>query len=139
MKHCIQLVILNERVSLNRVQPKTLEQEGPMKSLLLVLALLGAQLPSRDTEPTVVLPTKRATITADYGGKYVQLKNTPAIVNLPVAPPKPMPSGQPWYVDVINFGPGSVTLQGGTQFSVVLQPKDTVRIVASNSIYRVAH
>ena len=110
-----------------------------MKSLLLVLALLSAQLPSRDNEPTVVLPTNHATIPANYGGKYVQLKNPPAVVNLPLTPPKPLPSGLPWYVDVVNFGPGNVTLQAGPQFSVQLQPKDSVRIVTSNSIYRVAH
>jgi hypothetical protein len=110
-----------------------------MKSLLLVLALLGAQLPSRDTEQTVALPSKHATITADYGGKYVQLKNPPAVVYLPLAPPKPMPSGLPWYVDVVNFGPNSVMLQSGTQFAVRLQPKDSVRVVANNSIYKIAH
>ncbi|HEX3472031.1 MAG TPA: hypothetical protein VHT28_12690 [Silvibacterium sp.] len=110
-----------------------------MKSLLLILALLSAQLPSRDTERTVVLPTNRATITADYGGKYVQLKNSPAVVNLPQILPKPLPSGLPWYVDVVNFGPNNVTIQGIAQFSVRLQPKDSVRIVVSNSTYRIAH
>ena len=110
-----------------------------MKSLLLLLALLGAQLPSRDTEQTVVLPSIHATITADYGGKYVQLKNPPAVVHLPLAPPKPLPSGLPWYVDVVNFGPNNVILQGDSQFSVRLQPKDSVRIIASNSIYKIEH
>jgi|HubBroStandDraft_6_1064221.scaffolds.fasta_scaffold3087960_1 hypothetical protein len=110
-----------------------------MKSLLLILALLSAQLPSRDSEPTVTLPSTRATITPDYGGKYVQLKNPPAVVNLPKTPPKLLPSGLPWYVDVVNFGPGTVTLQAGTQFSARLQPKDSVRVVANNSIYRIAH
>jgi hypothetical protein len=42
-----------------------------MKSLLLILALLSAQRPSRDSERTAVLPTNRTTIIADYGGKYV--------------------------------------------------------------------
>jgi|SRR5271165_1882996 len=110
-----------------------------MKLMLLLLALLSVQLPSRDSEPTVTLPSNHATITPDYGGKYVQLKNPPAIVNLPKTPPKLLPSGLPWYVDVVNFGPGTVTLQAGTQFSVRLQPKDSVRVVASNSIYRIAH
>jgi hypothetical protein len=111
-----------------------------MKSLLLVLALLSAQLPSRDSETTVTLPSTRATITPDYGGEYVQLKNPPAVVNLPKTPPKLLRSGLPWYVDVVNFGPGTVTLQqAGTQFSVRLQPKDSVRVVSSNSMYRIAH
>lgn len=113
--------------------------EGYMKSLLLVLVLLGAQLPSRDSEPTVVLPSNHATISPDYGGKFVQLKNSPAVVNLPLIPPKPMPSGLPWYVDVVNFGPNTVTLQAGPQFLAQLRPKDSVRLVASNSIYKIAH
>jgi hypothetical protein len=111
-----------------------------MKALLIILALLSAQLPSRDDEPTVVLPSAHATITADYGGEYVQLKNAPEVVNLPKTPPKTLPTGLTWYVDVINFGPNTVTLQQvGTQFSVRLQPKDSVRVVTSNTIYKVVH
>jgi hypothetical protein len=110
-----------------------------MKSLLLVLVLLGAQLPNRDSEPTVVLPGNHATVTADYGGKYVQLKNPPAVVYLPTVPPKPLPSGLPWYVDVVNFGPNNVALQRDMQILARLQPKDSVRIVVSDSIYKVIH
>jgi hypothetical protein len=110
-----------------------------MKSLLLVLVLLIAQFPDRDTEPTVVLPSNHATITPDYGGKYVQLKNPPAVVNLPKVTPKPLPSGLPWYVDVINFGPNEVTLQANTQLSVRLLPKESVRVVVSNSVYKIVH
>jgi hypothetical protein len=106
-----------------------------MKSLLLILALLSAQRPSRDSERTAVLPTNRTTITADYGGKYVSTeelsrRSIPAQIL-----PKPLPSGLPWYVDVVNFGPNNVTIQGNVQFSVRLQPKDSVRMVVSNSIY----
>jgi hypothetical protein len=68
-------------------------------------------------------------------GNTFQLKNSPAVVYLPQILPKPLPSGLPWYVDVVNFGPNNVTIQGNVQFSVRLQPKDSVRMVVSNSIY----
>ncbi|MBV8674549.1 MAG: hypothetical protein JOZ33_14045 [Acidobacteriaceae bacterium] len=110
-----------------------------MKVLLLVLACVVAQLPSRDSEPTVVLPSNHATITADLGGKYVQLKNSPATVVLPKDPPKTLSSGLPWYVDVVNFGPNEVTLEGIGQFSVHMRPKDIVRVMFSGSTYKVVH
>lgn len=110
-----------------------------MKALLLVLALLAAQLPSRDSEPTVVLPSNRATITGDYGGKYVQLKNSLAVITLPKDPPKTMLSGLPWYVDIVNFGPHDVTLQGTGDVSIHMQPKDSVRVVSNGSTYKVVH
>jgi|SRR5271166_5982338 len=110
-----------------------------MKLLLLIVALFGAQLPGREREPIVVLPSNHFNITFDYGGKYIQLKNAPAVVNLPKAAPKPLASGVPWYVDVVNFGPNDVTIQGNEQFSVRLKPKDSVRVVAADSIYKVVH
>jgi hypothetical protein len=110
-----------------------------MNILLLVVALLAAQLPNRDYEPKAVLPSNRAAISADYGGKYVQLKNSPAIVGLPKDPPKTLPSGLPWYVDVINFGPNDVTLEGVGQFSVRMQPKDSVRVMFSGTAYKIIH
>jgi len=110
-----------------------------MKSLLLILVLVIIQLPRRDSEPVVVLPSNRANITADYGGKYVQLKNAGSQVFLPKIPPRALPSGVRWYVDVVNFGPNEVTIQASDKFEVRLQPKDSVRIVAADSIYEIAH
>ncbi|HTY84481.1 MAG TPA: hypothetical protein VMB19_09690 [Silvibacterium sp.] len=111
-----------------------------MKLVLLCVALLAFQLPSRDSEPTVVMPSNHAAITFDYGGKYVQLRNSAEIVNMPKIVPKTLPSGLPWYVDVINFGPRNVTLQWNDgEFSVRLLPKDSVRITATQSGYKVIH
>jgi hypothetical protein len=110
-----------------------------MKSLLLILALFSGQLPSRDREPIVVLPPNHPNITFDYGGKYLQLKNASAVVHLPKTAPKPLASGVPWYVDVVNFGPNDVTIQANEHFSVRLQPKDSVRVVAADSVYKVVH
>ena len=110
-----------------------------MKVLFLVVALLTAQLPNRDSEPTVVLPSNLAKITVDCGGKYVQMKNSPATVTLPKDPPKTLPSGLPWYVDVVNFGPNEVTLEGMGQLSVRMQPKDSVRVMFNGSIYKIIH
>lgn len=110
-----------------------------MKVPLLVVALLAAQLPNRDSEPTVVLPSNRAAISADYGGKYVQLRNSAAIVGLPKNPPQTLPSGLPWYVDVVNFGPSDVTLEGIGQLSVRMQPKDSVRVLFNGSTYKIIH
>jgi hypothetical protein len=110
-----------------------------MKMLLLVVALLAAQLPNRDSETTVVLPSNRAAISADYGGKYVQLRNSAPIVGLPKDPPKTLPSGLPWYVDIVNFGPHDVTLQGVGELSIHMQPKDSVRVMSNGSTYKILH
>jgi hypothetical protein len=61
--------------------------------------------------------------------------HVPDVVALPWPVPKPLPSGIPWYVDVVNFGPNDVTLRAGPRFSICLRPKDTVRIMVRDSGY----
>ena len=109
-----------------------------MKTLLLMLVFMAPQLqlPTRDSEPVVVLTPPHAGIPTSDGGKVVQLKYQ-TTVYLPTVLPTKLPSGLQWYIDVVNFGPGDTTVSGGKQFTLHLQPKDMVRILSDGSQYRI--
>ena len=98
-----------------------------MKLLLLCTALFMGQ--SQITQNGAVrLPAHTSKISASDGGKTVELLDAAPIVRLPQQPPHMSFDGRPWYVEVKNLGPASVTLQGNNNFAVHLLPNQTVRV-----------
>jgi hypothetical protein len=98
-----------------------------MKPFLLCIVLFMGQ-----TQPpqngVVRLPAHASKVSVSDGGKTVELLDAAPIVYLPQQPPHMSFGGVPWYVDIRNLGPGSVTLQGNSNFSVHLVPNGTVRV-----------
>jgi len=74
----------------------------------------------------------------------VELLHAPPLVHLPYPPPTSDALGNNWYVDVRNLGPNDVTLEEtapsgnmSPQFTVLLHPKDVVRVRVAGSTYLV--
>jgi hypothetical protein len=96
-----------------------------MKLFLLCIALFVGQ--SQISQNGVVrLPAHTSKISVSDGGKTVELLDAAPIVYLPQQPPHMSFGGVPWYVDVKNPGPGSVTLRGNNNFTVHLSPNGMV-------------
>jgi hypothetical protein len=98
-----------------------------MKLFLLYIAVFMGQ--SQTAQNGIVrLPAHTSKIPVSDGGKTVELLDAPPIVYLPQRPPHMSFNGVPWYVDVKNLGPSSVTLQGVNNFTVHLSPNGTVHV-----------
>ena len=98
-----------------------------MKLFLFCIALFMGQ--SDTSQHGVIrLPPHTSKISVSDGGKTVELLDAAPIVYLPQQPPHMSFNGLPWYVDVRNLGPGSVTLQGNNNFAVHLLPNGTVHV-----------
>jgi hypothetical protein len=107
-----------------------------MKLFLLCIALFLGQ--SQNSQNAVVrLPAHTPKISASDGGRTVELLDAAPIVYLPQQPPHVSLNGVPWYVDVKNLGPGSVTLQGNNGFTVHLKPNGFVHIRSVGTGYAV--
>jgi len=106
-----------------------------VKSLFVFLALFAGQMMTLQDEPVVRLQPHRDSIEAGFGGKMLQLSNAPAIVHLPISPPKLDDHGNPWKVDVKNFGPGSVTVVDKSGFNAQVSAGQTVHIYWNGTVY----
>lgn len=106
-----------------------------MKLRWIGLALLLGQMISMQAKPVVHLPPNRNVITADFGGKLLELVNAPATVYLPSIPPRGDSMNHPWSVDVENLGPDLVTIVGKRQFDVSVKVGQTVHINSTGSGY----
>lgn len=106
-----------------------------MKTLLIYLALLTGQMNMLQEKQVVHLAPNHAGIDAAFGGDLLELINAPAVIQLPVMPPKTDSAGKPWVVDVKNLGPGIVTVQGKGQFSARINVGQTVHIFSNGAAY----
>lgn len=107
-----------------------------MKAYILCLAaLLAGQMITRQSKPTVRLKPNQPVISVAYGGKLVELLNSPSTITLPGEPPKVDTQGNPWSVDIKNFGPQAVNIVGNTSFTTKVNVNQTVHIYSSGSTY----
>jgi hypothetical protein len=74
-------------------------------------------------------------VRSDFGGKLLELLNAPAVISLPMAPPRRDAQGLPWSVDIRNMGPGAVTVVGTSQFSSRIIVGQTVQVVSNGTSY----
>lgn len=107
-----------------------------MKLVLLGAALFMGQSQVPHTS-TVRLPAHVSQISMADGGKTVELLDAAPLVSLPQQPPHVSFNGVPWYVDIKNLGPGSITLQGNNGFTVHLTPNGFVHIRSVGTGYAV--
>jgi hypothetical protein len=103
--------------------------------ILCLAALLAGQMITRQSKPIVRLKPSQAVISSADGGKLVELLNSAATINLPGQPPKVDAQGNPWGVDVKNFGPQAVNIVGNTSFTTKVNVNQTVHIYSSGSTY----
>lgn len=106
-----------------------------MKILLACLAMFLGQMIPLQAKPVVHLRPNRDVITADFGGKLLELINPPAMVYLPAVPPKGDSPNDPWSIEVKNLGPRVVTVTSQRQFDVRINVGQTVHISSTGSGY----
>jgi len=106
-----------------------------MKNLILLLALVAGQANTLQDRPVVRLQPHRDTIGTDFGGKLLKLDHAPALLRLPPKAPKLDDDGNPWSVEIKNFGPGPVTVADQSKFKVEITVGQTVFIYSSGAGY----
>ena len=108
-----------------------------MKSLLLSVAVFAGQINMNTLQrrPVVHLRPYQDVIGSEFGADLLELSNTPAVISLPIVPPRLDSQGNPWSIDVKNLGPREVTVVGKNLLSVPLHVGRTVRIYSSGTAY----
>jgi hypothetical protein len=107
-----------------------------MKVLLVGIALVIGQMNKLQDKQVVHLQPHSGAIRADFGGKLLELLNAPAVIYLPMAPPKLDSQGNPWTVDIRNLGPNGVTVVGTSEFSSRIIVGQTLHIFSNGTTYR---
>lgn len=110
-----------------------------MKSILISFTLVAAQAISTQSKPVVHLKPHTAQIEPYWGGSLLELSRAPAVVLLPGTPPGPDDAGDRWTIDVKNFGPLPVSVQGKGGFSAPVAVNQTIHIVSNGSGYSLKH
>jgi hypothetical protein len=77
-------------------------------------------------------------IQAEYGGKQIELIGSPPVLYLLALPPKLDSQGNPWSVEVVNLGPGIVTVLDKSKFRVQISVGETV-LIRSNGMEYVSY
>jgi hypothetical protein len=85
--------------------------------------------------PVVHLAPNSNYVQPSFGGKLLELINAPATISLPPNPPKLDSSGEPWSIDIENFGPTAVTVAGKLPFNMPVNVGETVHIVWNGAVY----
>ena len=106
-----------------------------MKALLICVAVVIGQMNTLQDKQVVHLQPHSGAIRADFGGKLLELLDAPAIIYLPMAPPKLDSQGNAWSVDIRNLGPGAVTVVGTSQFSSRIIVGQTVHVFSNGRSY----
>jgi hypothetical protein len=106
-----------------------------MKALLICVAVIIGQMNTLQDKQVVHLQPHSGAIRADFGGKLLELLDAPAIIYLPMAPPKLDSQGNPWSVDIRNLGPNAVTVVGASQFSSRIIVGQTVHVFSNGRSY----
>jgi hypothetical protein len=87
------------------------------------------QMNTLQEQQVVHLQPHGGAIRLDFGGKLLELLNAPAVIYLPMAPPKLDSHGNPWSVD-IRSGPWSS--HGRRRVSIQLAKSSLVRLCTSS-------
>jgi hypothetical protein len=106
-----------------------------MKVFLILIALVLGQMNTLQERQVVHLQPHSGAIRTDFGGKLLELLNAPAVIYLPMAPPKLDSQGNPWSVDIRNLGPGAVTVVGASQFSAHIIVGQTIHVLGDGRAY----
>ncbi|MDD1748393.1 MAG: hypothetical protein LUO89_00805 [Methanothrix sp.] len=107
-----------------------------MPVLAICLILFAGQLNTLQPKPVVHLQPHKNSIEVGFDGSLLELINAPPIIHLPKFPPKPNAHGGPWFVEVKNMGPASVTITNDTtHFETPIRVGQTVQIKSSGSEY----
>lgn len=110
-----------------------------MKSMLLALIFIAAQAITMQEKPVVHLKPHSNAIEPSFRGSLVELSNAPATVALPEPAPAPDSDGDPWSVDVKNFGPAPVTIVGKRNFNALISVGQTIHILVNGQGYILKH
>ena len=110
-----------------------------MKTVLISLALFAGQAMTLQPKPIVHLKPHTDRIEAAFGGSLLELSQAPAVVQLPLDPPKPDSAGNQWIVDVRNYGPSPVTILGKGDFSTQVAVNQTIHVASNGSTYLLQH
>lgn len=110
-----------------------------MKSMLFALILFGGQAITMQDKPVVHLKPHSNTIDPSFGGSLVELSNAPATVHLPASLPAADVNGNPWAVDVKNFGPVPVAIVGKQNFNTTVGLNQTIHIQVNGQGYILKH
>jgi hypothetical protein len=106
-----------------------------MHLLLLSLAIFVAQMNTLQEMPVVHLGPHNDVVQIGFGGKLLELINTPAIIGLPKTPPKLDNEGKPWVVRIKNLGPNGVTVADTGHFRAQINVGQTVQIDSNGAEY----
>ena len=110
-----------------------------MKSMLFALIFLAGQAITMQDKPAVHLKPHSNAIEPVFRGMLVELSYAPATVYLPAPPPPPDNDGNPWSVDVKNFGPMPVTIVDKQNFNTTVSVNQTIHILANRQGYILKH
>src|ERR1700728_1910272 len=102
-----------------------------MKTVLVCIAVIVGQVNTLQDKQVVHLQPHSGAIRTDFGGKRLELLDAPAIIYLPMSPPKLDSRGDPWSVDIRNLGPAAVTVVGASQFSARIIVGQTVHVFSN--------
>jgi hypothetical protein len=105
-----------------------------MKVLLISLAFIVGQLNTLQEKPVVHLQPHSDAIQVAFGGKLLELVNSPATIHLPNVPPKTEVDGDQWTIQVKNFGPNGVAVVG-SHFEVHINVGQTIQIYSNGVAY----
>ena len=106
-----------------------------MKTLLVWTAIIIGQMNTLQNKQVIHLQPHHDTIETEFGGKLLELINTPTIIYLPTTAPKPDPQGQPWSIDIKNLGPGVITVSGQVRFTVRLRVGQIAHVMWNGTSY----
>lgn len=109
-----------------------------MKSMLFALIFVAGQAITMQDKPVVHLKLHSNAIDPAFRGSLVELSYAPATVNLPASPPAPDTDGDPWSVDIRNFGPAPVMIVGKL-FNTIVSVNQTIHILANGQGYILKH
>jgi hypothetical protein len=107
-----------------------------VKATLICLILLVGQMNTMQDKPVVYLQPHHISIDSRFSGKLLELANAPAVINLPVVPPKADYRGIPWSIDVKNLGPAAVAITGKA-LRVEVNVGQSVHISSDGAAYSV--
>jgi hypothetical protein len=108
-----------------------------MRLLLVSIAFLIGQMNTLQEKPVVYLQPHSDAIQTVYGGKLLELINTPATIHLPSKAPKVDADGDQWTIQIKNLGPNGVTVVDAGHFRVQINVGQTIHVYSNGAAYSV--
>lgn len=106
-----------------------------MNVRLVWIAVIIGQMNTLQDKPVVHLKPNSSAIQIEFGGQQLDLLHAPAIISLPLTPPRIDSEGNPWSIDIKNLGPGVVTVVGKNQFNSRIAVGQTVHVFSNGRSY----